>query len=125
MKIQLIDSGAFTAITSAKNFQAIANFWSGRIDPDQDVYNWFASGGAYNYGAYNSPAMDKLLEQARASQSQVARKSIYGKIAALGRQDVPYEFLYFAKDIKVLLPSVTGFEHYPDGIFRVDSLGLK
>jgi peptide/nickel transport system substrate-binding protein len=125
MKIQLIDSGAFTSIANAKNFQAIANFWSGRFDPDQNVYNWFHTGGAFNYGGYTSPAMDRLLEQARAAQSQDTRRQLYGQVATLARQDVPYEFLYFAKDIKVLLPSVTGFQHYPDGIFRVDALGLK
>ncbi len=52
---------------AAGGFQAYLLAWSGRIDPDGNLYVFLHSaGGTQNYGHYASPAMDKLLDDARA-----------------------------------------------------------
>ncbi len=124
MKIKLIDSAAFSSIVANHNYQAITDGWSGRVDPDQNAYNWYHTGGAFNFGGYSNSQMDSLLEQARASQVQATRKQLYQQVAALANSTAAYIVLYWPEDIKLLLPSVTGFVHYPDGVFRIDTMGL-
>ena len=125
MKIKTIDSAAFSSIAANRNYQALTDGWSGRVDPDQNAYNWYHTGGAFNFGGYSNAQMDSLLQQARADQSQATRKKLYEQIATLANQTGAYIVLYWPEDIKLLLPTVTGFVHYPDGVFRIDTMGLK
>ncbi len=47
-------------------FEAYLLAWSGRVDADGNLYSFLHSGGTQNYGHYASPAMDRLLDDARA-----------------------------------------------------------
>ncbi len=40
--------------------------WSGRIDPDGNLYAFLHTGGTFNYGHYSNPVMDDLLDRAQA-----------------------------------------------------------
>src|SRR5215471_3901429 len=69
------DFGKLTLETRVQHqFDAALSGWSGRIDPDGNLYAFFHTGGSFNDGLYSNPQVDQLLEQARATTDQAKRK---------------------------------------------------
>src|SRR5579875_4160944 len=59
------------------NFQAAVLGWSGRPDPDGNMYSWFHTGGGNNDMRYSNPQVDSLLEAAWTSTDQATRAQDY------------------------------------------------
>ena len=49
----------------AGNYDAFAVGWSGRVDPDGNIYQFVHSKGSLNNIGWSSPQMDLLLDNAR------------------------------------------------------------
>src|SRR5207249_11483536 len=75
------------------NFQAVLYGWSGRSDPDGNMYSWFHSGGGFNYMQYANPQVDALLEAARTTDDQAQRTQDYQQAEQLIAQDAPSVFI--------------------------------
>ena len=52
---------------TAGSFDAYAVGWSGRVDPDGNIYGFVASPGTLNYSGYANPKLDYILNGARKS----------------------------------------------------------
>src|SRR6476659_627059 len=61
-------------------YQASMLAWSGRTDPDGNLYICHKTGAPQNYGAYSNPAVDKLLDEARIKSDPKERKALYEKV---------------------------------------------
>ncbi|HYG60641.1 MAG TPA: ABC transporter substrate-binding protein [Symbiobacteriaceae bacterium] len=96
--------------------------WSGRPDPDGNIYNFFKTGTSNNYSKFSNATVDKLLDDARLPTDMAQRKVIYGDILKIVRDESPYLFLWHPLDVKGLGPSVKGFVPYPDGMIRTLNL---
>jgi len=107
------------------NFQVVPFGWSGRIDPDGNIYNNFHTGGGLNYGKYSSPQADDLMEKARAAGDQAERKSLYQQAQKLIVDDAAHAFYYFAPAYLITRPNVQGMQLYPDFMMRFDGAWLK
>ena len=46
--------------------------WSGRVDPDGDIYEFAASKGALNDSGYSNPRLDALIDKARETNDEAA-----------------------------------------------------
>src|SRR5437660_12449643 len=79
--------------TDSHNFQAALLGWSGRPDPDGNMYSWFHTGGGNNSMQYSNPQVDALLEAARASSDQAQRTSNYQQAEQLILQGASYVFI--------------------------------
>ena len=60
--------------SAAHTYQAALLGWSGRPDPDGNMYSWFHTGGGFNDMQYSNPQVDAQLEAARASSDQTAAR---------------------------------------------------
>jgi peptide/nickel transport system substrate-binding protein len=98
--------------------------WSGRVDPDGNLYAFLHSGGVENYGHYSSPAMDKLLEQARTELDMAKRKALYGQVAELGQKDLPISYIFSGRYFNGMSAKVTGFKPIPDGMIRLQGISI-
>ena len=49
----------------AGDFEAYLIGWSGRADPDGNMWQMLHSGGTFNYGHYANAEVDKALDDAR------------------------------------------------------------
>jgi oligopeptide transport system substrate-binding protein len=68
----------FSRHLNAAELQCLSVTWVADIpDPDSFLYAMCTSGGSANFTAYSSPEVDALLEQGRASRSQLQRLEIY------------------------------------------------
>jgi peptide/nickel transport system substrate-binding protein len=107
------------------NFQMVTFGWSGRADPDGNLYNIFHTGGGLNYGAYSSPPVDDALEKARAASDQSQRKDLYQQAQKLLVDDGAMAFYSFSPAYLIMQPKVQGVNLYPDFMMRFDGAWLK
>ena len=63
LKLSVIEFATALQEETKGNFEAFLIGWSGRIDPDGNLYNFQHSTGALNYAKYHNDDVDRLLDQ--------------------------------------------------------------
>ena len=106
------------------DFNAYNIAWSGRIDPDGNLWPFLHTTGTFNYGHYDSPAMDDLLDRARLTPDVAARQGLYRQVLELERKDLPLIYLWTPKNVVGMRKEVTGFTQVPDGLIRLQNVKL-
>lgn len=101
------------------NFELLMRGWSGRVDPDGNIYQFVTCKGALNDGRYCNPDVDKLLAEARTVPDETKRKAIYDKAQAILQEDAQAVYIYYQPWPFVLAKKVKGFKPYPDGMIRL------
>jgi len=98
------------------NFQAALLGWSGRPDPDGNIYAWFHTGGGFNSMQYSNPQVDSLLEAARVTADQGQRAMDYQQAQQLILQDASYVFINHGVNVEAVTNNVKNFTLFPTGI---------
>jgi peptide/nickel transport system substrate-binding protein len=104
------------ADTEAFNYQAALVGWSGRVDPDGNMYAWFHTGGGFNQMQYSNAQVDALLEDARAQSDQAKRTTDYQQAETLMLQDSPYIFINHGLSVQETTTNVHNFLLLPTGM---------
>ncbi len=125
MDIQLVNTAKQIADTVAKNYEATSAQWSGRPDPDGNTYNHFYRNAGMNYGGYDNPRVNELLDKARAVSGQAERKQIYSEIVRILNEDVPCIFLWHPVEPKAMLKKVQEYPPIPDGMMRFGDTWMR
>ncbi len=125
VKIETVEFGTLLDRADKKNYDAVMLGWSGRPDPDGNIYEFFHTGGSNNQAGYAVPAIDSLLEKARAQSAMSARVATYN--VALGKilDDSPYAFTYFSSNTVGAVKTLSGLKLVPDGILRFYTTDLN
>jgi len=107
------------------NYQLYFLAWSGRTDPDGNIFSFASCTGPLNYGKYCDPKVDELLTKARTATTLAERKALYEQAATeiLPKGGVLY--LYHRTLLFALTPRLEGFKVMPDGLIRVTDLKLR
>ena len=113
------------ADAQAGNFQATAYGWSGRIDPDGNIYNQLHTGGGLSDTKYSNPQVDDLLDKSRGTTDQAQRKEFFQQAQKLIVDDAPMAWWGFAPAYLITRPNVQGMQIYADYIMRFDVAWLK
>lgn len=116
---------ALLSDSAAHNFQAASLGWSGRPDPDGNIYNWFHTGGGFNDMQYSNTQVDALLDDARTSSDQGKRTADYQQADQMILQDSPYVFLYNGVAEQATTKSVQNFQLLPTTIMVFTSTYLS
>ena len=98
--------------------------WSGRPDPDGNIYSFYVCGGGLNDGHYCNADVDKILKDTRLTTDIAARKALYEKFDSIALDELPIIYLYFEKWIWGMAKRLTGFTAYPDGLIRLEGVRL-
>jgi peptide/nickel transport system substrate-binding protein len=122
--VPLENVAAFQNQTDGK-FQIQLTPWSGRVDPDGNIYRFQHTNGSDNSSKASDPALDALLDQARAEPDPTARKALYKQIVeqVRARRNVitfQWQNLYAAHTV-----ALKGFAMYVDGMPRLKSAYLE
>jgi peptide/nickel transport system substrate-binding protein len=113
------DFGKLTTETRVQHqFQAALSGWSGRIDPDGNMFAFFHTGGSFNDGLYSNPQVDQLLDQARQTTDRNQRKSLYQQAEKIIVGDAPLVFTTDPTVPQITSKHVQNFQLIPDGINR-------
>jgi peptide/nickel transport system substrate-binding protein len=126
VKIQIVEFG--TQLTTMDHLQHEAGLlgWSGRPDPDFDIYPFMTESGigSFNDAGYTNPRVQTLLDAARLLNDMAQRKRAYRQVTEILAEDMPYVWLYFQKEYKLASTKVQGFVHVPDGMMRFRTVWL-
>jgi len=106
-------------------FGAYLLAWSGRADPDGNLYNFIACDGPINYPRYCNQDVDREIKAGRQVGDPAERMKHYTKVAAQVLKDHSLIYLYHRKWIYAFNTKLTGFTPYPDGLIRPEGLMLK
>ncbi len=124
MKIRITEFATSLQQAEQGNYQAYLISWSGRTDPDGNIYSFAACKQPLNYSGFCEADVDALLSETRALSGMEKRKPVYEKAAAKlldGRGGILY--LYHRKVLIAHTDRLEGFTQRPDGLVRV--VGLK
>jgi len=126
MKVQLIEFGQLLDETDHLRHQAALLGWSGRPDPDFDIYPFMTPSGigSFNDAGYQNPRVTELLDAARLLNDMNQRRRAYSEVTKILADDMPYAWLYFSKEYKLVSVNVHGFVHVPDGMMRFRTVSL-
>ncbi|HEY1545391.1 MAG TPA: ABC transporter substrate-binding protein, partial [Xanthobacteraceae bacterium] len=105
--------------------QAYMLAWSGRTDPDGNVYVFNVCKGPQNYSQMCDADADKALTEARTVSDVAARKAIYEKLAKVMLDQDPIVYIYHRRVLIGLNARVAGYRQMPDGLVRVIGLTLR
>jgi peptide/nickel transport system substrate-binding protein len=125
LKVHSVEFATSLDADDRGDFQAHLIGWSGRTDPDGNLYSFLHSGAPLNVSGYKSAEMDKLLEEGRAVSDVAKRKEIYAKIAALTVKDAPLIYLYSGKWITAMSSKVDGYVPVADGMIRPQGITIS
>lgn len=104
---------------AAGDFEMFQEGWSGRVDPDQNIFSFWYPRSGLNYSGANDPALNALLVQARTSTSTAARHTLYAQVVQRLQADRDIIYLWHDKNILGLRKNVTGVGYYNDGLVRL------
>lgn len=119
MTIQTEEFATYQQECQNHQFQACGVSWSGRIDPDGNMYAWWHTGGSFNDSQYSNSQVDAWLDDARTSSDQAKRKSDYDSAQKQIVQDAPYVFTTFGVSAQISSNKIHGFTLYPDLMIRM------
>lgn len=106
------------------DFEILQLGWSGRVDPDANIFNFVGTTGSQNVAGYSSPEVDKLLTDARQSTDKAQRIKLYGDVVAKLQQDEPLIYLYRQRNLTGVSKKLLGVQTYPDGVIRTAFSGF-
>ena len=124
LKIKSMEFASSLQAGYAGDFQAYMIGWSGRADPDGNMWQMLHTGGQFNYGHYSNADVDKALDDARTVSAVGERRAFYAKVWDQERKDLPLLYLWTAKNIVGMKKSVVGFQQVPDGLIRLQGMEM-
>jgi len=116
-----------TSLTKAAagQFEMYLVGWSGRVDPDQNIFSDWYPQAALNYTGAQYPALDNLLTQARASTSDTQRKQLYTQAVQLMHQELNIIYLWDPTYYLGISKTVTGVQYFPDSLIRLENASVS
>ncbi len=91
-------------------FEMFASTNAGSPDPDDYFYRTFRTGGSTNVFKYSNAAVDKLLDEARASLDPARRKAAYDEVQKTLACDGPIAHLTYGQLFTATRANVEGFD---------------
>ena len=125
LKIRVTEFATSLNEAEKGNFQLYMLAWSGRTDPDGNIYSFASCKGPLNYGKFCDPAIDALLDKARTATSTAERKALYEQVNSKWLTEGSVLYLYHRALLFAHSTRLDGFKVMPDGLIRVTDLKLK
>ena len=126
VKIQSTEFATSLNLADKGQFDAYVLAWSGRADPDGNLFSFHACKQPLNYAGYCKPETDDLIKRSRASNNPAERLKLFEQIAAevVGKER-PIVYLYHRHWLWAHTAKLSGFRVVPDGMVRVQGLKLN
>ncbi len=117
VEVRQIDPTSLITVLRQKDFDLCMSPWSGRSDPDGNMFNYFTKGGPNNFAGYDSAAVTDLLTKARGA-SATERTGLYRAAERQIAEDAPMLFLTFPATLQTSAATLDWVQ-YPDGAFKL------
>ena len=122
VKIQSAEFATSLNMADKGEFEAYVLAWSGRADPDGNLFSFDGCKQPLNYAGYCSTETDELLNRSRSLRDPAERKKAYEQIAARVLKERPIVYLYHRNWLWAYNAKLVGVRSVPDGLLRVSGL---
>ncbi|MEO8281187.1 MAG: ABC transporter substrate-binding protein, partial [Ideonella sp.] len=122
VKIQATEFATSLNMADKGDFDAYVLAWSGRADPDGNLFSFHGCKQPLNYAGYCDAETDELLKLSRSQRDPVERKKTFEKITARVLAARPVIYLYHRNWLWAYNPKLSGVRNVPDGLLRVTGL---
>jgi peptide/nickel transport system substrate-binding protein len=125
IKVNVQSTDFVTALSKADagTYDAFLIGWSGRVDPDGNIYGFVATPGTLNDSGYSSAHLDRLLNRARSASTTKARRAYYKAVVTQIQTNRPLIYLDHPVTYSGISTRVAGVTLYPDTLLRVAFAG--
>ena len=124
VKIQAAEFATSLNMADKGDFEAYVLAWSGRPDPDGNLFSFHGCKQPLNYAGYCDAETDRLLAESRSLREPAARKKVFEQIAARVLKERPVIYLYHRNWLWAYNAKLSGVREVPDGLLRVTGLKM-
>ncbi len=115
-QIETLELGVYVDRWLKADFDSTVALNGGNPDPDIMLNRyWSSTGNLQNVANYNTPEIDKLLAQGRATVDPDQRKAIYDQIQQKLVEASPWIWMYVGYEYRVMQPYIKGFTPLNNG----------
>ena len=125
VKIQLAEFATSLNMADKGEYEAYVLAWSGRADPDGNIYSHLVCKQPLNYAGYCNAEFDKAITDARSTSDTAARVRLFSQAAKLEHRDRPIIYLYHRNWLWAHTSKLSGFRVVPDGLVRLQDMKLN
>ena len=125
VKIQSTEFATSLNLADKGDFDAYVLAWSGRADPDGNIYSFAGCKQPLNYAGICDPQLDEQLNAARTGGTMAARQRAYEQVAQRVLKDRPVIYLYHRNWLYAYNARLSGVRSIPDGLLRVQGLKMN
>ena len=125
VKIQATEFATSLNMADKGDFEAYVLAWSGRADPDGNIFSFAACKQPLNYSGICKPEIDELLTKSRTTLDAAERKKIYEQLAAILLKDRPDIYVFHRHWLWAYTNKLSGLRTIPDGLVRVQGLKMN
>jgi peptide/nickel transport system substrate-binding protein len=125
VKIQSTEFATSIDMADKGQFEAYVLAWSGRADPDGNIFSFDACKQPLNYAGYCKTDVDEILNKSRSVRDPAERRKSYDQLAAIALKDRPIVYLFHRQWLWAYSTKLSGFRPIPDGLVRVQGLKLN
>jgi len=122
MKIQSTEFATSLDMADKGQYDAYVLAWSGRADPDGNIFSFDACKQPLNYAGYCKPEVDEILNKSRTTRDAAERRKLFEQLAAIALKDRPIVYLYHRHWLWAYTNKLSGLRTVPDGLVRVQGL---
>ena len=122
VKLQATEFATSLDMADKGQFEAYVLAWSGRADPDGNIFSFDGCKQPLNYAGYCKPDVDELLNKSRTTGDPAERRRIFEQLAAIALKDRPIVYLFHRHWLWAHTSKLGGFRTIPDGLVRVQGL---
>jgi peptide/nickel transport system substrate-binding protein len=124
VKIQAAEFATSLNMADKGDFEAYVLAWSGRPDPDGNLFSFYGCKQPLNYTGYCDAETDALLAQSRSVRDVAERRKVFEQIAARIAKARPIVYVYHRNWLWAYSAKLAGVRQIPDGLLRVSGLKL-
>jgi peptide/nickel transport system substrate-binding protein len=125
LKIQSTEFATSLDLADKGQFEAYVLAWSGRADPDGNLFSFDACKQPLNYAGYCKAEVDDLLNRSRQLRDPAERHKVFEQVAAIVLKDRPIVYLFHRHWLWAYTGKLTGLRTVPDGLVRVQGLKFQ
>ncbi len=126
INVERVPFASYTANVAGKAQMYVDGYFA-RPTIDTAIYPFYHSSGSWNkqLWLYRDARVDQLLDDARKTNDEAARKAIFGKFQELAEETVPGIIAYSAAHVNGVSKKVEGFKSTPMQWLELKSVSIK
>jgi peptide/nickel transport system substrate-binding protein len=125
VKIQSTEFSTSLDMADKGNFEAYVLAWSGRSDPDGNLFSHLACKQPLNYSGTCDPQLEDAIHKQRTENDPAERHKLFEQAATIESKLRPILYLYHRHLLFAHTAKLSGLKPVPDGMIRLTGLRMK